>query len=65
MKGVVQLADPVQVEITIAVTASVAEWKQLHKEIGLNWPGGRFRSIIDDAIDLAERKYNVVRETPS
>lgn len=54
MRGTVEVEQPDSVEVSVTLTASLKEFKELREQIGEKWPGWKVAEILNTAIRRIE-----------
>lgn len=50
MKAMLTLSDVDQIDVTLEITMSFGEWKDLQMQLTTNYPSSRLSLVIDQAI---------------
>lgn len=62
----IQISEPDSVKLTLTVTMTAKEWKELRKQLaGGSWPAPRFSEAINDMVRQSERFFFPTEESAS
>lgn len=62
MRGKVEVCNPDKVELTLTLTLTVGEWREIMRELPQKWPHWQLGGIIADAIGKTVGRIETIAE---